>query len=80
MGPPDFLASSVTVLLDDLRDGTIYVALARGYFGCKLHRSSDRGARWQEMKPPAFKPTTDAGAPTVEMLWCLAPGDRTSRG
>ena len=73
-GPPAFLAAPVTVLLDDPRDGTLYVALSHGHFGCKLHRSLDRGATWEELKPPAFAPSPEKDAPTVEMLWCLAPG------
>jgi hypothetical protein len=69
---PAFLAAPVTVLLDDPRDGTLYVALAHGHFGCKLHRSLDRGERWAELKPPAFAASDTADAPSVEMPWALA--------
>lgn len=79
-GPPAFLAAPVTVLLDDPRDGALYVALAHGHFGCKLHRSLDRGASWEELKPPAFAALATADAPTVEMLWCLAAGGADEPG
>ena len=32
-GPPAFLAAPVTMLLDDPRDGALYVALSHGHFG-----------------------------------------------
>ncbi len=79
-GPPAFLAAPVTVLLDDPRDGALYVALAHGHFGCKLHRSLDRGASWEELKPPAFAALATTDAPTVEMLWCLAAGGADEPG
>ena len=79
-GPPAFLAQPVTVLLDDPRDGTLYVALAHGHFGCKLHRSDDRGTRWRELTTPAFAASDAPDAPTVEMLWALAAGGRDEPG
>ena len=79
-GPPEFLAAPVTVLLDDPRDGALYVALYHGHFGHKLHRSLDRGVSWTELKPPSFAPSDAPDAPAVEMLWCLAPGGRDEPG
>ncbi len=79
-GPPEFLAAPVTVLLDDPRDGALYVALYHGHFGHKLHRSLDRGVTWTELKPPSFAPSDAPDAPAVEMLWCLAPGGRDEPG
>ncbi len=71
-GPPAFLAAPVTAILDDPRDGTLYVGLAHGHFGVKLHRSSDRGQSWTELAPPAYPRSGAEDAPSVEMIWCLA--------
>lgn len=79
-GPPAFLAAPVTAVLDDPRDGTLYAGLAHGHFGCKFHRSLDRGATWQEFAAPAFPKSDLADAPAVEMIWCLAPGGRDQPG
>ncbi len=74
-----FAGEPVSQTLTDAHTGHWYAALRLGHFGVKLHRSSDRGASWQEMTCPAFpaKPTTGAWAddPTpwsVEMIWSLA--------
>lgn len=50
----DFLSHPVSMLLDDPRDKTLYVALNLGHFGTKLHRSADRGATWEECGLPAY--------------------------
>lgn len=72
-GPPAFLAAPVTMLLDDPRDGALYVALSHGHFGCKLHRSLDRGASWVELAAPTY-PVSDApDAPALELIWELVP-------
>jgi hypothetical protein len=75
-----FLGDPVTMLLDDPRDGTLYAALNLGHFGVKLHRSTDRGDRWEEIQAPAFpaEPAGDldatAKAPSVHQVWELAAG------
>ncbi len=73
-GPPAFLAAPVTAILDDPRDGRLYAGLAHGHFGCKFHRSDDRGHSWAELAAPAFAPSDAADAPSVEMIWCFAAG------
>ena len=73
-GPPAFLAAPVTAILDDSRDGTIYVGLAHGHFGCKFHRSDDRGQSWTELAAPAFPASDAEDAPAVVMIWCFAAG------
>ncbi len=79
-GPPAFLAEPVTALLEDPRDGTLYVALQHGHFGCKMHRSSDGGASWEEIPTPTY-PVSDApDAPALEMIWSLAPGGKDQPG
>ena len=55
-GPPAFLGEPVTAVLTDPRDGAVYAALRLGHFGCKLHRSDDGGASWQELPAPAYPP------------------------
>jgi len=79
-GPPAFLAAPVTAILDDPRDGALYVGLAHGHFGCKFHRSLDRGKSWTEFLAPSFPHGDTAGAPAVEMIWCLAPGGADEPG
>jgi hypothetical protein len=49
-----FLGDNVTLTLADPRDGMWYAALDHGHFGAKLHRSADRGARWEEVAAPAY--------------------------
>ena len=73
-GPPAFLAAPVTMLLDDPRDGALYVALSHGHFGCKLHRSDDRGATWTELPAPAFPKSDAPDAAALELIWELVPG------
>ena len=79
-GEPAFLAQPVTALLDDPRDGTRYVALSLGHFGCKLHRSDDGGTTWQELLPPAYPASEAADAPALNMIWTLAPGGADQPG
>lgn len=79
-GPPAFLAAPVTAIQDDPRDGTLYVGLAHGHFGCKFHRSLDRGRSWTELAAPAFPMSDLADAPSVEMIWCFAAGGRDQPG
>jgi hypothetical protein len=79
-----FLGSRVSNSLVDARDGAIYAALDHGHFGCKLHRSDDRGASFPEITAPAYPPKpddyedVDANGKVipwrVELLWTLAAG------
>lgn len=70
-GPPAFLAAPVSQLLEDKRDGAIYVALNHGHFGCKLHRSDDGGRNWTELPCPAYPASDAPDAPALEMIWAL---------
>lgn len=73
-GAPAFLGEPVSALLKDKRDGTLYAALHLGHFGPKLHRSDDHGETWTAISPPAFPEAGgEENAPTVEMIWTLAP-------
>ncbi|MEO1242483.1 MAG: exo-alpha-sialidase [Pseudomonadota bacterium] len=74
-GAPAFLGEPVSAVLKDNRDGALYAALNLGHFGVKLHRSEDDGQSWKELPAPAFaKVENDDTAPSVEMIWTLAPG------
>jgi hypothetical protein len=73
VGPPAFLAAPVSMLLDDPRDGAIYVALNHGHFGSKLHRSDDRGVTWRELPCPVFPASDEPDAPSLELIWELVP-------
>jgi hypothetical protein len=73
VGKPAFLAAPVTFVLDDPRDGALYVALSHGHFGCKLHRSDDRGATWVELPTPAFPKSDAPDAPALELIWSIVP-------
>lgn len=79
-GPPAFLAGPVSMLLDDPRDGALYVALNHGHFGSKLHRSDDRGQSWVELPCPAFPKSDAPDAPALELIWELVPGGADQPG
>jgi hypothetical protein len=74
-GPPAHLGEPVTAVLTDPRDGAVYAALRLGHFGCKLHRSEDGGAIWEELPAPAYPAAPEgAEAPSLDMIWALAAG------
>ena len=79
-GKPAFIASPVTAVLDDARDGALYVALYHGHFGCKLHRSDDRGASWVELAAPAYPKSDAPDAPALEFIWSFAAGGTDEPG
>jgi len=64
----------VTATLDDPRDGAVYAALRLGHFGCKLHRSEDRGVSWTELPPPAYPAVEEGEGASLDMIWALATG------
>ncbi|MBI1416010.1 MAG: exo-alpha-sialidase [Limimaricola sp.] len=79
-GQPAFLAEPVSAMLDDPRDGTLYAALHHGHFGCKLHRSDDRGATWRELPTPAYPKSDAPDAKALFMIWTLVPGGADQPG
>ena len=81
-GAPAFLGEPVSAVLKDKRDGALYAALNLGHFGCKLHRSDDDGATWNELAPPAFAKAadSDAEAPSVDLIWSLETGGADEPG
>lgn len=79
-----FLGDPVSHVLVDPRDAAIYASLNLGHFGCKLHRSDDGGAHWQEVAAPAYpaKPegSEDKTPWDLKLLWTLAPGGADEPG
>ncbi|MSO73467.1 MAG: exo-alpha-sialidase [Rhodospirillaceae bacterium] len=74
-----FLGSPVSISLTSADNNTVFAALNLGHFGVKLHRSTDGGATWTEVSPPAF-PKVEGGdkdekAPAVADVWSLAWAD-----
>ena len=86
----DFLAAPVSMLLEDARDRSVYVALNHGHFGAKLHVLRE-GAAWQELPVPAYAKdepgrvcqqggTLDDKPPTVLQVWSLEGGGADQPG
>ncbi len=88
----NFLADNCSLVMHDPRDGTMLVALGHGHFGCKLHRSRDGGASWQECGAPIYpekpddyeekpNPMSDKVSPwNTELIWELQPGGPDESG
>jgi len=76
-----FLGAPVTAVLTDPRSGYWYAALSHGHFGAKLHRSTNRGATWDELAMPTLPKSEDKEAPSVNQIWALEAGgpDRPGR-
>lgn len=86
-----FGGDPVTMVLRDPRDGTLWAALRLGHFGCKLHRSTDGGASFEERPAPAY-PTPPPGEGEqhdqfgrswtwkLDMVWALEAGHASQPG
>lgn len=71
---PGIPVSHATV---DPRSGTLWACLDHGHWGCKLHRSRDGGASWEEIEMPRFPPGAEIrdGQPaSITYIWLVAPG------
>jgi hypothetical protein len=86
-----FVADNVTLVLPDVRDGSIYAALDHGHFGAKMHRSTDGGETWTEIAAPVYPPAPEGppemdtmGRPvpwSLKLVWALeAAGPRVEDG
>ncbi|MBL8817916.1 MAG: exo-alpha-sialidase [Planctomyces sp.] len=73
-----FNGATVTMVLANELDGTLYAALNHGHFGVKLHRSSDRGQTWEECGVPAIPPAGEGEDPSkavaLSEIWSLENG------
>ena len=57
----DFVGQTVTMLLDDPRDQTVYASLTLGHFGSKLHRRTSDNPDWEEVAVPVYPPGAEYG-------------------
>ncbi len=85
IGKPHFLGDPVSMVLPDLRDGTLYAALNLGHFGVKLRRSVNGGATWEEVAAPEYPPQPEGSQDKTPwklvQLWSLeSGGDRLWAG
>jgi hypothetical protein len=80
-----FLGDPVSAVLHDSRSSVLYAALHHGHFGCKLHRSYDGGARWEEIGTPQYPERPADRVPrapaegyaadwSLKQIWSLAAG------
>jgi hypothetical protein len=85
------MASPVSQVLHDARDGAIYAGLNLGHFGVKLHRSDDGGESWNELPAPVYpeKPADLEEPPSIMgtttpwrliQIWCLEAGGKDQPG
>lgn len=83
LSPPLFAGVPVTVIQRDCRDGAIWVGLAHGHWGAKLHVSRDDLASFEELPCPAFPEGYEVTAVTefgnrpgpaaVKILYAITP-------
>lgn len=79
---PHFLGSAVHHMVLDPRDRrTLLLGTRPGHLGPTVFRSSDLGEHWQEATtPPAFAPSADTKAASVDIVFWLAPGHASEPG
>ncbi len=87
-----FLGDSVTMVLPDQRDGSVYAAVGHGHFGAKMHRSTDNGATFEEIATPVYPERPDNVEPirhpykdmeipwSLELIWALESGGADETG
>lgn len=87
-----FLGDNVGMVLPDRRDGYVYVAIGHGHFGCKMHRSPDGGATWEECAVPVYPAPPEGASPdlcpmrntpipwVLELIWGLETGGADEPG
>lgn len=85
-----FLGDPIEMLLDDPRDGSLYVTLAHEQFGLKMHASRDGGETWQEIATPEYPPQPEGvedvdgmGRPVqwkLQRIWSLETGSDSQSG
>lgn len=70
----------------DKRNDTLWAALDHGHWGCKLHRSQDGGATWEEVEAPKYpdgatRPPEDNTPAHTSYIWIVQPGgaDQSNR-
>jgi len=80
---PHFLGNETNHLASDPRDGKSWLLAAKtGHLGPTIFRSTDGGRGWSEARrPPAFpKAPEGQGGPTLDRVFCFAPGPASQPG
>jgi photosystem II stability/assembly factor-like uncharacterized protein len=80
---PHFLGNETNHLMCDPRDGKTWLLAAKtGHLGPTVFRTTDRGRSWSEARrPPAFpKAPEGQDGPTIDRVFCLAPGHASQPG
>jgi photosystem II stability/assembly factor-like uncharacterized protein len=80
---PHFLGNETNHLVRDPRDGKTWLLAAKtGHLGPTVFRSTDGGRKWNEARQPAAFPKAPEGkeGPTVDRVFCLAPGHAKQPG
>ena len=78
-----FLGIPVSIAACDPRNGTWWAMQDHGHWGCKLHRSRDEGASWEEVDAPKYPENEEIkdGVPaTLKYLWAFATGGHNQDG
>src|SRR5262245_33968772 len=85
-----FLGDTVTMVLADPRDGTVFAAQRHGHFGVKMQRSRDGGTTWEETSAPAYPPAPEGREDRdtwgklipwkTDTVWALQPGHASQPG
>ena len=74
-----FLGIPVSIVFIDERNGTWWVCLDHGHWGCKMHFSTDKGVSWKEVSAPAYpaglKIKENIPA-TTSYIWAMAEGGK----
>ena len=77
------LGARVSYAASDPRNGTLYACLDHGHWGCKLQRSRDAGANWEEIPAPKYPEHAqlkDDRPAVLRYQWCLAFGNSDQPG
>ena len=77
IGSVHFEGIPVSLAWENPLDGTWWACLDHGHWGVKMHRSTDRGANWQEVAAPAFpegKEIKEGVPATTQYLWAMSHG------
>jgi photosystem II stability/assembly factor-like uncharacterized protein len=91
IGRTSFLGDTLSMVLPDRRDGTVYAALDHGHFGAKMQRSRDDGVTWEEIAIPVYpeKPANEVDLDPVRQtplawklkkIWALEAGNPDQPG
>lgn len=78
-----FLGIPVSIAACDPHKGYWWAMQDHGHWGCKLHRSADKGKSWQEIAAPKYpegEEIKDGVPATLKYLWSIAAGGADQNG